>query len=132
MQYDARVARGVTLLRTFNDLEPSREFQQKLAGRLADADVVLEEPVTPGPASVMVGLMVAASVALLFWTGSDRQTVAEPILVQAPVTEPLPAVVANPGVPFVSFADLSVPPFKPLRPTPGATDQRFFALTTAP
>ncbi len=129
MRYDARLARGVTVLRTFSDLEPSRAFSQTLAGKLRTAPVEKEGPVTPGRPGVMVGLMVAAAVALLFW-GGDQPPERAPLAEEPAVTTPLPAVVANAGVPFVSFADLSVPSFTPSARAPGAHDQTFFALTT--
>jgi hypothetical protein len=132
MRYDARLARGITVLRTFSDLEPSRGFSQTLAGRLRSTEVEEEDPVTPGRPSVMIGLMVAAALALLFW-GGDRQSVDAPVAAGPPATQPLPAVVANAGIPFVSFADLSVPSFAPTSRAPGANDQTFFTLTaTAP
>lgn len=129
MRYDARLARGITVLRTFSDLEPSRSFSQTLAGRLTRTEVGEEDPVTPGRPSVMIGLMVAAALALFFW-GGDRPSQGAPVAAGPPTTPPLPAVVANAGIPFVSFADLSVPSFAPTSRAPGANDQTFFTLTT--
>lgn len=126
MCYDARVARGVTALRAFSDLEPSAGFRAALDGRLATSALQEAEPVTPGPAGVMVGLMVATAIALLFWAGQSRTADQAPQAVATheiePVPRPLPAVVANPGAPFVSFANLSVPAFDREFRTSGVRD----------
>jgi anti-sigma factor RsiW len=129
MQYHARVARGVTVLRTFTDLEPSPRFRRDLTTRLARTPAVAEEPVTPAPAGLMVALMVATAFALLLWEGKG-DAVREASTVAAPTPPSLPAVVANAGVPFVSFADLTVPSFAAEWHTPGAADQTFLTRAT--
>ena len=133
MRYNARVSRGVTAMRAFSDLEPTAGFRGKLDGRLARAAMVEEEPVLPGPTGLMVGLMVAAALAIVIWGGwgrtnaeSGRSFAIERV---APTPPPLPAVFANPRPPFVSFADLSVPAFDPGTHTPGASEGTFFTLT---
>lgn len=134
MCYDARVARGVTALKAFSDLEPSAGFRAALDGRLATSVLQETDPVTPGPAGVMVGLMVATAIALLFWAGQSRiaNQVPQAVATHAiePVQPPLPAVVANPGAPFVSFANLSVPAFNRELRAPGASDATFTANLT--
>jgi hypothetical protein len=73
--------------------------------------------------------MLAAAVALLVYSGSDRVTppVAEPAAVadapSSPTPEPpraFPLVVVNPGVPFVTFNDLSISPFHEVGATTAA------------
>ena len=124
MQYDARLARGVTLLRTLSDLEPSPRFRRELARRLDCGCLALHEPVRPAPAGIMVGLMVATAAALVLWAGmkpspsSDVPT--EQVAAQR--TAPLPAVVAHASPPFVSFTELSDPAFEADWRTPGAAD----------
>lgn len=128
MQYDARLARGVTLLRTLSDLEPSPGFRRELARQLEARHLVLEEPVRPAPAGIMVGLMVATAAALVLWAGTrpsepTAATSAPTTVVALPHTTPLPAVVAHAGPPFVSFTDLSAPALEADWRTPGATDE---------
>ena len=127
MCYDARVARGVTLLRTFADLEPSPQFRSRLAQRIETRPLRLEEPVRPAPAGILAGLMVATAVILLVW--SVRQT-EPPVITTAvaaesvpPASRPLPAIVAIPSPPFVSFSELSAPSFEAEWRTPGARDE---------
>jgi hypothetical protein len=130
MRYDARVSRGVTAIKAFSDLEPTAGFRGELDGRLAMAEA---EPVLPGSAGLMVGLMVATALALVIWGGWGQtgemgsQSLAGERVVPTP--PPLPAVFANPRPPFVSFADLSVPAFNPETRTPGATEGSFVTLT---
>ena len=129
-RYDARLARAVTVLRSFSDIEPSQRFRRSLRGRLTQGQAEVE-PVMPGSAGLMVGLMVATAVALLFWSGTDRSPVATVAVEEVqPARPPLPAAIAHPGMPFVSFADLKVPGFGLSARTPGATDQVFVTLTS--
>ena len=128
MDYDARVARGVCVLRTFSDLEPTPEWRRSLTKRVGRQRLRLEEPVAPAPAGVMVGLMVATAIVLVLWTGyaeSPIGTVAQTAAVEtepAP-TAPLPAIVAIPSPPFVSFTHLSAPAFNTEWRTPGTQDE---------
>jgi len=126
MQYDARVARGATLLRSFSDIEPSPRFRRELARRLTRSHLTLEEPVRPAPAGIMVGLMVATAIALVVWTSGERGAVAVPAVetaaARAAPSPPPPAVVALPSPPFVSFTELSAPAFDTEWRTPGAGD----------
>ena len=137
MQYDARVARGVTLLRTLSDLEPSARIRHQLERRGRTAPLQLEEPVRPAPAGVMGGLMVATAVILLVWSiGSGEpdarlQTAAAEVEWAQPATRPLPAVVAIPSPPFVSFTQLAAPSFQARWRTPGAHDEAFASWTTS-
>jgi len=131
MCYDARVSRGVTAMKVFSDLEPSAGFRGELDGRLARAALVEEEPVMPGPAGLMVGLMVAAALSLVVWGGWGGTNSLQSLAVErvVPTPPPLPAVFANPRPPFVSFADLSIPAFDPETRTPGASEGAFVTLT---
>ncbi len=124
-QYDVRLARGVTLLRTLSDLEPSPRFRRDLARRLeASRHLALEEPVRPAPAGIMVGIMVATAAALVLWMGmKPAPAPVTPVAQVGPErVEPLPVVVAHASPPFVSFTDLSDPAFEADWRTPGAAD----------
>ncbi len=127
-RYDARVSRGVTLLKTLSDLEPSSDFRGNLRDRLLSAPMAEPEPIMPASAGLMVALMVATGVALVVW---DRLavTVDSPPPPHASMETPVPAVVANPGIPFVSFTNLSVPAFGGGWRTPGAIDEPFVSRT---
>ena len=137
MQYDARVARGVTLLRTLSDLEPSARLRRRLKRRVGGTPLRLEEPVRPAPAGVMGGLMVATAVILLVWSigGGEPEvrleTAAAEVEWAPPASQPLPAVVAIPSPPFVSFTELAAPSFEARWRTPGAHDEAFASWTTS-
>ena len=134
MQYDARVARAATLLRSFSDIEPSPRFRYELSQRLNRSHLTLEEPVRPAPAGIMVGLMVATAIALVVWTTGEHQvTPASSVETAAvPATpSPPPAVVALPSPPFVSFTELSAPAFEAEWRTPGAGDETLASWTGA-
>ncbi len=110
-RYHKFLSRGVWALRAASNLEPSAGFRRELAARLERAPAV-DEPVTPAPAGVMAGLMLAVAVALLIWDGAgsgDQPAVTAQL--ERAQERPLPVVVANPGMPFVSFADLTGPAF---------------------
>ncbi|MGD2134629.1 MAG: zf-HC2 domain-containing protein [Gemmatimonadales bacterium] len=129
-RYAARLARGLTVLRSLSDLEPSPRFQDALRDRLAANDV-LEIPVTPAPAGVMLALMLLTCAALFLWLANR-----DPALHTTPAAArsvPSPVAIATPGPPFVTFTDLSVPPFQGDWRTPGSGDAPLAALTvTAP
>ncbi len=137
MQYDARVARGVTLLRTLSDLEPSARSCRQLKSQVGMAPLRLEEPVRPAPAGVLGGLMVATAVILLVWSvggGEPRagfEAVAADVEMALPAARPLPAIVAIPSPPFVSFTELSAPSFEAQWRTPGAHDEAFVSWTSS-
>ena len=126
-RYHARVARGVTVLRSLGELEPTWLSRRRLASRLADPPLTLHESVTPAPASIMVALMLITAAALFVWeaaTGPGENRAA-----QQPIQQPRPVVVANPAPPFVSFAHLSVPAFNGPLHTPGAGEAPFGVRT---
>jgi hypothetical protein len=127
MRYHAQVLRGVTVFKTLSDLEPSSEFRRNLARRLL-AEPIAEQPVMPASAGLMVALMVATGLALVVWdrTFTTDESLPPP---SASIQAPVPAVIANAGIPFVSFTDLSVPPFGGRWRTPGAIDEPFVSHT---
>lgn len=125
-RYHARVGRGVTVLKSLCELEPTWISRHRLASRLADPPLALHESVTPAPAGVMVALMLITAAALFVWeatTGTPEDYAAER------VAQPRPVVVANPSPPFVSFAHLTVPAFNGALRTPGAGEAPFGART---
>lgn len=125
-QYHARVARGVTVLRSLRELEPTWLSRRRLASRLADPPLTLHEPVTPAPAGIMVALMLMTAAALFVWEAATGPGSRE---AQQPVQQARPVVVANPAPPFVSFAHLSVPAFNGPLHTPGAGEAPFGVRT---
>lgn len=134
MRYDARVARGVTLLRTFADLEPSPDFRRRLEKRMVSPPPRLEEPVRPAPAGIMAGLMVATAIILLIWSVRHNEPSAAATVAAEdipPSGPPPPAIVAIPSAPFVSFTQLSAPSFDAQWRTPGARDDAFVLWTAA-
>jgi len=108
--YDERVREGVQAL---GEIEPSDGFRDRLRSRLAASEDRPTEPTTLGAAGVAAALMLAAAVALLTYEGSRRQVEVKAAAPGVASSEKsLPLVVVNPGVPFVTFIDLSVSPFQ--------------------
>ena len=95
-RYDQAVRRGVNVLRTAPEIEPSPAFRHTLRRRLLGVT-----PPDPFPATgrVAASVLVAAAVALLVLEGVSLMPDAE-----APA-ESNAQVVVNPGPPFVGFAD---------------------------
>jgi anti-sigma factor RsiW len=118
-RYDARLARGVTVLRTLSHVDPSPGFRRQLAHRLTVSPVEAEQPIIPAPAGILVALMVVTAAALFLWHGSADAPQAEVAEQSAPAV----MVVVSPGVPLVGFADFSVPALDGERPAPGAADE---------
>jgi hypothetical protein len=106
MRYDARLARGVTVLRSLNEVHPSPRFRRRLAARLAAPTTEAEQPVVPAPAGIVAALMLLAAAALFLWHGSSNVPQTEVVEQAAP---PAPVVVVSPRVPFVGFADFTLP-----------------------
>jgi len=121
-RYDASVRHGV---RAAGEIEPSDDFRERILARIAATGGQPMEPVRAGAAGIAAGLMVAAAIALLIYEGS-RRTERLPIPVAATAPNPgfiaashsipdrplPPFVIVNPSIPFVSFTDLSVSPFR--------------------
>lgn len=96
---DLAVRRGVELLRSMPGLEPTPAFRRQLHRRLELAragDGVF------APGGLVASLLVAAAVALVLVEGVTRSREGRHIA-------PAPRVVANPGPPFVGFAQAVQP-----------------------
>ncbi len=78
----------------------------------------------------MVTLMLLAAAALFIWEAFTRLSTDQADASATP-SRPLPVAVANPSVPFVSFADLTVPAFGGQLHTPGAEEEPFGTYTIA-
>ena len=124
-RYDASVRQGVGAL---GEIDPSPDFRRRLRARIAARE---EQPMEHigAVAGIAAALMLAAAIALLVYSGSDTvaPAVATPAVVaEAPASsnpEPpraYPMVVVNPGVPLITFTDLSVSPFRTAGTTTGA------------
>ena len=107
-RYNARLARGVTLLRSLSDLEPSPDFHRTLAHRLSQPAAA---PAPARSAAVLAAVMVLTAMATVAW--GLRGYLSQPA--RTAPTEvravPPPAIIANPAPPFVAFAELEVPAF---------------------
>jgi hypothetical protein len=114
-RHDVLVRRGVMALRAGADLTPSADFRRRLRARLAGGEPAeLDQPVFPGRPGIAVSLMLAAALGLLIYEGLARrpgQPARTAALVATAQASPQPLVVANPGMPFVTFADLRLPSF---------------------
>lgn len=101
-RYDQAVSRGVGALRNLSEIEPSSQLRHALRARLASP-----QPTGPGsgagvaPAGIAAAVLLGVAAALWVYEGmaanSERRQLAE-TTPEGPVV-----VVANPGVPFVSF-----------------------------
>ena len=100
-RYDYTVTRGVGVLRLLGEIEPSPAFQRGLRARLALAarGVPRGTPVRRPAAIAAAALLAVAGVVLLYegLTARHERALAE-------TERAVPQVIANPGVPFVSFA----------------------------
>jgi hypothetical protein len=113
-RYDDSLRRGIGGL---GDIEPSSTFRDRLRARLSRGDLEAAELVGMGTAGIAASLMVAAAVALFFYSrkGGDLDTptkAASADSVAGAVPRAFPLVVANPGVPFVTFTELPSSPFR--------------------
>jgi hypothetical protein len=121
-RYDASVRHGV---RAVGEIEPSADFRARVLARVAASQGRPIEPVAAGAAGIAAGLMLAAAIAMLIYEGNRRP---EPLPIPVAATEPPagfipvgqpsqiplahPFVIVNPSMPFVSFTDLQVSPFR--------------------
>lgn len=98
-RYQHAVSRGVDALRALEEIEPSPGFRRELRARLAAA--VLGTRREPGltPAGLAAAVLIAVAGTLLLYEGLVGRRSAE----LARARRPVPIVVANPSVPFVSF-----------------------------
>jgi hypothetical protein len=106
-RHDLAVRRGVNLLRTEPEIEPSPGFRRTLDRRLRAG------PLESWPATgrLAASVLLAAGVALLVFEGVTLVPPAQ----EAP--SPRAHVVANPGPPFVGFASAELPLAAPATPT---------------
>ncbi len=103
--YHEVINRGVMLLRSSDEIEPSASFRPSLAQRLAAA-ILHPDPQFAVPVRLVGSLVVAASVAVIVVEGAMRDT-----REVAPLQpeHPIPMVQAHPRPPFVTFGDLEAP-----------------------
>ncbi|MBI4500191.1 MAG: hypothetical protein HY700_03425, partial [Gemmatimonadetes bacterium] len=110
-RYDESVRRGV---RALGEIDPSPDFRRRLIARVNRNETEPMEPIGPGAASVAAALMLAAAVALVIYSRRGNE-LNRPVPVAAATVDTVtmsgperafPLVVANPGVPFVTFTDL--------------------------
>ncbi len=104
-RYHEVISRGVALLRSSAEIEPSASFRPSLARRLAAA-ILHPDPLFAVPVRLVGSLVLAASVAIIVVEGVMRDTrEVEPLQPERPV----PMVQAHPRPPFVTFGDLEAP-----------------------
>jgi len=112
-RYDRLIRKGVVALRKHAEIEPSPEFARRLKQRLAaggPASALL--PITPPGSRVAAAVMIAAAVVFLVYEGLRGPEQPRRTASTLP-SEPMPLVVANPGLPFVTFNDLNAPAIYP-------------------
>ncbi len=117
-RYHRAVSEGVELLRSLAGPEPSEAFRPGLRKQLleeAERDYRHSAP----PPRFAATLMLAAAVAL-FTGEASLQTPGDRDQSTTQPPRPMPMVTANPGPPFVSFAELSLPAIRtsPVQPPP--------------
>jgi anti-sigma factor RsiW len=107
-RYEQAIQHGIGALRTLGQIEPSPKFQRELRVRLAKAALGARGQPRLTPAALTAAVLVAVAGALLLYEGFMGRRPAE----VAGTARPIPVVVVNPGVPFVSFtsSDLAAPP----------------------
>lgn len=102
-RYDRTIARGVSTLRA-GGVDPDPSVAARFHGVAVPAALV---PPVPAHASVFAAALVVAAFGLIAWdavrgTSAAARAPAPPTATAAP-----PVVVANPGVPFIRFADFA-------------------------
>ena len=121
--YDARVSRGVLVLKNSGEIEPPRHLRHELQRRIAAANR-FDFPLLPTYAGVLATLAVIVSVGLVLW---DRQEPRIPTIVMdsAPAT-PLPAAsLVRPATLEQPDVSLAVPAFGADWRAPGAEDDTY-------
>ncbi|OGU04340.1 MAG: hypothetical protein A2W29_08165 [Gemmatimonadetes bacterium RBG_16_66_8] len=98
-RFDLVLRRGVDVLQTAPQIEPSPAFRRTLRLRLFATPML--DPF-PAPGLAVASLLVAAAVALFVLEGVTRRSAVDP------PTQPQAQVVVNPGPPFVGFAGPSL------------------------
>lgn len=124
--FDASLQRGIRQLRhTARGLEVSAGFRDRLRARIA-MDAAPAAPSRSGAIGLAALLILAAVAAVLRDGGRPPD---QPVALVAEPAPPVPPmVIVNPGVPFVTFTDLSVPVFEPRQ----TSSQVEFPLATWP
>ena len=98
-RYEQAIQHGIGVLRTVGQIEPSPRFQRELRVRLAKAALRADRQSRLTPAGLTAAGLVAVAGALLLYEGFMARKRAE----LAETARPIPMVIVNPGVPFVSF-----------------------------
>jgi hypothetical protein len=99
-RYEQAIQHGIGALRTLGQIEPSARFQRELRVRLAQAALQVDRRPGLTPAGLAAAMLVAVAGALLLYEGLTADRRAE----VTEVARPIPVVIVNPGLPFVSFA----------------------------
>ena len=121
--YDAHVARGVMVLRSSGEIEPSPVLRRRLRDRIA-AGRLEDLPLAPAYAGVLVSLMVIVAAAVLVWDSVP------------PASQPVVAVIDTQNVliplqtvqapaPTHSESSLVVPAFGGGWRSPGADEEPY-------
>jgi len=103
-RYEQAIQHGIGALRGLGQIEPSPRFQRELRVRLARASLGADRQHRLTPAGITAGVLVAVAGALLLYEGFMARRRAE----LAEAARPIPIVIVNPGVPFVSFTSSDV------------------------
>ena len=99
VRYEQAIQHGIGVLRTQGQIEPSPRFRRELRVRLATAALAADRQPRLTPAGLTAAVLVAVAAALLLYEGFVARRRAE----VAEAARPIPTVIVNPGVPFVSF-----------------------------
>jgi predicted anti-sigma-YlaC factor YlaD len=98
-RYEQAIRHGIGILRTVRQIEPSAGFHRGLRVRLAQAALRVDRRSRLTPAGLAAAVLVAVAGALLLYEGLTAGRRVQ----EAEVAHPIPIVIVNPGVPFVSF-----------------------------
>lgn len=98
-RYHYAITHGVVALRALGEIEPSPAFRRELQARLAGAVLRARSGSALTPAGLAAAILLATAGAMLVYESLVAGRRAE----LAEVAHPVPIVIANPGVPFVSF-----------------------------
>lgn len=98
-RYEQAIQHGIGALRGLGQIEPSARFQRELRVRLAKAALRANREARLTPAGLTAAGLVVVAGALLLYEGFLARRRAQ----MAEVARPIPVVIVNPGVPFVSF-----------------------------
>jgi predicted anti-sigma-YlaC factor YlaD len=98
-RYEQAIRCGIGVLRSLDQIEPSARFQRGLRARLAQAALRVGRRPKLTPAGLAAAVLVLVAGALLVYEGLTAGRRAE----MSEDMRPVPVVIVNPGVPFVSF-----------------------------